>query len=55
MFRKITEIIVGVYLIQDDLFRYVNPKMAEIFGFEVSGLVDKRGPKDVFWMRIGRC
>ena len=48
MFRKITEkSIVGVYLIQDDLFRYVNPKMAEIFGFEVSGLVDKRGPKDV--------
>ncbi len=48
MFRKITEkSIVGVYLIQDDLFRYVNPKMAEIFGHEVSGLVDKRGPKDV--------
>lgn len=48
MFRKITEkSIVGVYLIQDDLFRYVNPKMAEIFGFEVSGMVDKRGPEDV--------
>jgi PAS domain S-box-containing protein len=48
MFRKITEkSIVGVYLIQDDLFRYVNPKMAEIFGYEVFGLVDKRGPKDV--------
>jgi PAS domain S-box-containing protein len=50
MFRKITEkSIVGVYLIQDDVFRYVNPKMAEICGYEVSELVDKRGPEDVVW------
>src|SRR5271169_3256509 len=50
MFRKITEkSIVGVYLIQDDVFRYVNPKMAEICGYEVSELVDTRGPKDVVW------
>ncbi len=48
MFRKITEkSVVGVYLIQDDTFRYVNPKMAEIFGYEVHGLVDTRGPKDL--------
>ncbi|MBI5568626.1 MAG: PAS domain S-box protein [Desulfomonile tiedjei] len=47
-FRKITEkSIVGVYLIQDELFRYVNPHMAEIFGFEVEDLINKRGPKDV--------
>jgi PAS domain S-box-containing protein len=51
MFRKITEkSIVGVYLIQDDLFRYVNPKMAEICGYEVSELVDKRGPEHVVWV-----
>jgi PAS domain S-box-containing protein len=50
MFRKITEkSIVGVYLIQDDLFRYVNPKMAGIFGYQVYELVDKRGPEDVVW------
>ncbi|MBI4963958.1 MAG: PAS domain-containing sensor histidine kinase [Desulfomonile tiedjei] len=50
MFRKITEkSMMGVYLIQDDLFRYVNPKMAGIFGYEVSELVDVRGPKDVVW------
>ncbi len=48
MFRKITEkSIVGVYLIQDDLFRYVNPKMAGIFGYTVDQLVDKKGPEDV--------
>jgi len=47
-FRKITErSIVGVYLIQDELFRYVNPHMAEIFGFEVEDLINQRGPKDV--------
>ncbi|MFH0823575.1 MAG: PAS domain S-box protein [Pseudomonadota bacterium] len=47
-FGKITEkSIVGVYLIQDDLFRYVNPKMADIFGYQVDELVDLRGPEDV--------
>lgn len=47
-FRKITEkSIVGVYLVQDDLFRYVNPKMAEIFGFGVEDLTDRLGPEDV--------
>ncbi len=50
MFKKITEkSIVGVYLIQDEVFRYVNPKMSEICGYEVSELVDMRGPKDVVW------
>jgi PAS domain S-box-containing protein len=47
-FRKIAEkSIVGVYLIQDGLFQYVNPKMAEIFGYDVNELLDGRGPKDV--------
>lgn len=47
-FRKIAEkSIVGVYLIQDGLFQYVNPKMADIFGYEVNELLDGRGPKDV--------
>lgn len=48
MFRKITEkSIVGVYLIQDEKFRYINPKMAEIVGYEVDELVDVRGPHHV--------
>jgi len=48
MFRRITEkSIVGVYLIQDEVFRYVNPNMGEIFGFPVQEMVDKRGPEDV--------
>ncbi len=47
-FRKITEkSIVGVYLIQDGVFQYVNPKMAEIFGFTVDELVAHRGPENV--------
>lgn len=47
-FRKITEkSIVGVYLIQDMVFKYVNPKMAEIVGYTVEQLVDKKGPEDV--------
>ncbi len=40
---------VGVYLIQDDLFKYVNPKLAEIFGYTTDELIDKRGPKYVVW------
>lgn len=27
--------LVGIYLIQDDVFKYVNPKFAEIFGYSV--------------------
>ncbi len=48
MLRKITEkSVVGVYLIQDDTFRYVNPKMAEIFGYTEDELIDNKGPEDV--------
>ena len=46
MLRKITEkSVVGVYLIQDDTFRYVNPKMAEIFGYTAHELIDNKGPE----------
>jgi len=58
MFRKITErSVVGVYLIQDDVFRYVNPNMAAIFGYKVEELVDHRGPEDLVldedWPEVG--
>ena len=41
-FRKLTEkSVVGIYLIQDDLLRYVNPKFAEIFGYEVDEMINR--------------
>ena len=41
-FRKLAEkSVVGIYLIQDDLLRYVNPKLAEIFGYEVDEMVNR--------------
>ncbi|MEE8546996.1 MAG: PAS domain S-box protein, partial [bacterium] len=38
---------VGVYLIQDGLFVYVNNKLAEIFGYTSDELVDKKGPENL--------
>lgn len=47
-FRDMAEkSIVGVYLIQDGVFKYVSPKLAEIFGYLVEELIDKKGPKDM--------
>ncbi len=47
-FRDLAEeSLVGVYLIQDGLFRYVNPKLAEIFGYSVDELIDKKGPLEL--------
>lgn len=47
-FRSLAEqALVGVYLIQDGVFRYVNPRMAEIFGYTVDELIDRRGPRDL--------
>ncbi len=48
MFRALVEqSLVGVYLIQDGLFRYVNPALAQIFGYAREELVDGRGPRDL--------
>ena len=47
-FRSLVEnSIVGVYLIQDSIFKYINPRLAEIFGYRVDELLYKKGPKDV--------
>lgn len=44
-FRSLTErSVVGVYLIQDGFFRYVNPKLAEIFGYEPEEIIDRLPP-----------
>ena len=48
LFRKLSErSVVGVYLIQDGLFRYVNPTLANAFGYQVNELLNMRGPKDL--------
>ncbi len=41
-FRKLTEkSVVGVYIIQDGMLTYVNPKFAKTFGYKVSEMVNK--------------
>ena len=37
----------GVYLIQDGKFRYVNPVLAQTFGYAVEELIDRFGPRDL--------
>ncbi|MEW6214371.1 MAG: PAS domain S-box protein [Nitrospirota bacterium] len=39
--------LIGVYLIQDEIFKYVNPRLAEIFGYAVEELIDRKGPQDL--------
>jgi PAS domain S-box-containing protein len=47
-FEDLTEkSLVGVYLIRDNLFGYVNPKLAQIFGYTVDEIINKLGPKDL--------
>ncbi|HYA26471.1 MAG TPA: PAS domain S-box protein [Thermodesulfovibrionales bacterium] len=47
-FRSLAEkSLVGIYIIQDDKFRYVNPMLAEIFGYTVEELIDEKGPEDL--------
>ncbi len=42
MFRKLAEkSLVGIYLIQDGVFKYVNPKMAKLWGYSVGELIGK--------------
>ena len=46
-FRTLTEESpVGVYIIQDDLFRYVNPAFEKLCGYTSGEIVDKLGPMD---------
>jgi PAS domain S-box-containing protein len=45
-FRGLVEnSIVGVYLIQDGVFRYVNSRFAEIHGYKIEEMVGKMDPK----------
>ncbi len=45
LFESLTEeSLVGIYLIQDGLFRYVNPRFCEIFGYSKEEIENKVGP-----------
>jgi diguanylate cyclase (GGDEF)-like protein/PAS domain S-box-containing protein len=47
-FRNLAEkSLTGIYLVQDGVFKYVNPLLAELFGYTVEELTDKMGPSDV--------
>ncbi len=47
-FRLLTEsTLTGVYLIQDNLFRYINPALASVFGYRAEEVIDKLGPLDL--------
>jgi len=48
-FRRLAEnSLVGIVLIQNDLYRYVNPAFAEMFGYKSpSEIIDKLGPVDL--------
>ncbi len=47
-FRKLAEYSVfGVYLLQDGLFRYVNPKFAEMFGYKREEIENKFTPEQI--------
>lgn len=39
--------LVGIYLIQDGIFQYANPRMGKIFGYFVREIIGKKGPKDL--------
>ncbi|MBS0344872.1 MAG: EAL domain-containing protein [Proteobacteria bacterium] len=36
--------LIGIYIIQDDLFRYVNPRFAEMFGYAQAEICGRLGP-----------
>lgn len=47
-FRGLVEqSLVGIYIIQDDRFVYVNPKFAAIFGYAVEDIAGRMGPLDL--------
>lgn len=49
-FRDLSEkALVGVYLIQDNLFKYVNAEFARILGYAVDEMIDILGPRDVIF------
>ncbi|OPY51246.1 MAG: hybrid sensory histidine kinase BarA [Methanosaeta sp. PtaU1.Bin060] len=55
-FRVLAEkSLVGIYILQDGRFKYVNPRFAEMFGYSVKEVLEK-GPKEILlaedWPRV---
>ena len=47
-FRSLAEeSIVGIYLLQENVYRYANERLAELTGYSIPELVDIMGPKDI--------
>ncbi len=47
-FRNFAEqSLVGIYLMQDNVFRYINPKFAEIFGYSVNEILEAKSFQDL--------
>jgi PAS domain S-box-containing protein len=47
-FRNLVEqSLAGVYFIQDGIFRYVNPRFAEIFGYTPEEIIDIKSPSEL--------
>ncbi len=47
-FKTLTEhSLVGVFLIQDGVFKYVNPRLSEIFGYTTEEMIDRMRPVDL--------
>ena len=48
LFQTLAErALVGVYIVQDGVFRYVNPALATIFGYKPQEIIDRMGPYDL--------
>jgi PAS domain S-box-containing protein len=48
LFRVVTEgALAGVYIVKDNKFEYVNPALAQIFGYTVDELIGKTGPLEL--------
>lgn len=49
-FRSLVEkSLAGVYIVQDDIYTYVNPRFAEIHGYTVAEIVGNLGPRDLVY------
>jgi diguanylate cyclase (GGDEF)-like protein/PAS domain S-box-containing protein len=47
-FRSLAEkSIVGIYLLQDNVYRYANERLAELTGYSIPEMVDVMGPEDI--------
>lgn len=49
-YRNLVEnAVIGVYIIQNNLFKYVNKRFCEIFGYTYEDVVEKKGPLDLVY------